>query len=431
MRKYIFYASIFVLLVLLLGLALVHAYLAPGDDPADDGLAAPDQALLGYFEPDYERSRAEFRRLATGLQEEHRGVERGAIVVPGQRDPAAGAPATLEALGDLTIDWVYVPAQAQPRRLLIVTSGIHGAEGPVGSAVQRYFMDAVLPRTALDEMSVLLVHALNPFGFRHTRRVAESNVDLNRNFDIAPDLFALQNPGYRAISGVLNPDTPVDLGSLESRLFAERAVLLIARHGMSALRQAVLQGQYEIARGVYFGGHAFEPHKAGLESLLERIIRGHGAVMLIDLHTGYGQRGTLHLYPNPPATEAIERDTEAVFAGYHIDWPHRDENFYSTTGGLIDWVGKLLDRDTQRYVPMVFEYGTLDSHTTPGAIDSLQRIVLENQGFHHGHASPSDEAEVRRRFSEMFYPSSPRWRTQVMATTRDLWPVILGRFAAL
>lgn len=80
---------------------------------------------------------------------------------------------------------------------------------------------------------------------------------------------------------------------------------------------------------------------------------------------------------------------------------------------------------------MAFEPGTLDSHTTPGAIDSLQRTVLENQGVHHGHASPADEAEVRRRFGEMFYPSSPRWRTQVMAKARDLWPEILGRFATL
>ncbi len=94
-------------------------------------------------------------------------------------------------------------------------------------------------------------------GFRHMRRVTENNVDLNRNFDTVPDLFALQNPGYRTISDMLNPEAPVDLGSLPHRLFAERAVLLIARHGMSALRQAVLQGQYELARGVYFGGRAF------------------------------------------------------------------------------------------------------------------------------------------------------------------------------
>lgn len=426
MRKHIRSALIVVLLVVLLivlGLALGHVYLAPGGDPSDDALAAPDPALLGYFEPDYERSRAEFRRQATGLEEEYRGVERGAIVVPAQGPP--------DARGDLTIDWVYVPAQARPRRLLIVTSGIHGAEGPVGSAVQRYFMDAVLPRTDLDELGVLLVHAINPYGFRHMRRVTENNVDLNRNFDTTPALFALENPGYRAISQFLNPEAPVDLDSLAHRLFAERALLRIARHGMSALRQAILRGQYEIARGVYFGGHAFEPHKDALESLFTRVVRGHGAVMLIDLHTGYGRRGTLHLYPNPPATEAIERDTETVFAGHHIDWPHKDENFYATTGGLLDWVGKLLDRETQRYVPMTFEFGTLDSHTTAGALDSLQRAVLENQGVHHGHASPVDEAEVQRRFNELFYPSSPRWRTQVMAKARDLWPAILERFATL
>lgn len=421
MRKYV-YASIPVLLLL----ALAHAYLAPsGDDPPDDGLAAPDQALLGYFEPDYERSRAEFRRLAQGLDEAYRGVERGAIAVP------AHGEARGDARGELTIDWVHVPAQARPRRLLIVTSGIHGVEGPVGSAVQRYFMDAVLPRSDLDQMSVLLVHALNPYGFRHLRRVTENNVDLNRNFDTTPALFAQKNPGYLAIRDMLNPEAAVDLGSLQHRLFAERAVLLIARHGMASLRQAILQGQYEIAAGVYFGGHAFEPHRDELERLIARTARGHGAVMLIDLHTGYGQRGALHLYPSPPASEAIERDTEIVFAGHHIDWPHLDDDFYATTGGFIDWVGKLLDPAAQRYVPMVFEYGTLDSQTTPGAIDSLQRTVLENQGVHHGHASPADEAEVARRFREMFYPSSPRWRTEIMARTRDLWPVILGRFATL
>lgn len=425
MRKYI-YASIPVLFVL--AFALVHAYLAPGGDPSDgpsdEDLAAPDPALLFYFEPDYERSRAEFRRLATGLDEAYRGVERGAIDVPGQA--GAGDPR-----GAPTIDWVYVPAQSEPRRLLVVTSGIHGVEGPVGSAVQRYFMDAVIPRTDLDELGVLLVHALNPYGFRHMRRVTESNVDLNRNFDTTTALFARKNPGYLAIRDVLAPEVPVDLGSLGHRLFVERALLLIARHGMASLRQAILQGQYEIPAGPYFGGRAFEPHKEGLERLITRVARGHGAVMLIDLHSGYGRRGTLHFYPNPPASEAIRRDTELVFAGHHIDWPHLDDDFYETTGSFIDWAGELLDPATQRYVPMVFEYGTLDSQTTPGAMDSLQRIVLENQGVHHGHASPGDEAEVARRFREMFYPSSPRWRTEIMATTRDLWPEILARFATL
>lgn len=415
MRKYVICSLLLVAALAVAG----HLYLAPGGAPSDDGMATPDAALLAYFEPDYERCREAFRAQAGRLSAAYRDVERGAIEVPSARDT------------DLTIDWVYVPAQSRPRRLLILTSGIHGAEGPAGSAVQRHFMAEVLPTVDLAEMGVLLVHALNPFGFRHMRRVTENNVDLNRNSDVTPALFARENPGYHTISDLLNPEGVADLGSLDHRLFAERAVLRIVRHGMPALRQAALQGQYQLPHGIYFGGRDFEPQKAGLEALLRRVTAGQAAVMAIDLHTGYGERGTLHLYPNPPLVPRILEDTETVFAGQHIDWPQNDPMFYVTTGGFIDWVGKLLDLETQRYVPIAFEYGTLDSQTTAGALDSIHRLVIENQGWHHGHATPEDEAEVRRRFREMFYPSSPAWRTDIIVDTAALWPGVLARFGAL
>lgn len=415
MRKYALYSLLAIAAIAIAG----HLYLAPGGAPSDDHLAEPEPALLAYFLPGYDDSRAAFRALAERAAARYRDAERGAIAVPSARDT------------DLTIDWLYIPAQAQPRRLLILTSGIHGAEGPAGAAVQRHFMTEVLPEADLSEMGVLLVHALNPFGFRHMRRVTENNVDLNRNFDVTPALFALENPGYRTISPLLNPEDPVDLHSLEHLLFAERSVLLILRHGMPALRQAALQGQYELARGIYFGGETFEPQKTGLETLIRRVTAGYGAILAIDLHTGYGARGTLHLYPNPPLVPRILEDTEAVFAGHHIDWPQKDPHFYETTGGLIDWIGKLLDLEAQRYVPIAFEYGTLDSQTTAGALDSIHRLVAENQGWQHGHETPADEQEVKRRFREMFYPSSPRWRTEILRDTAALWPGVLERFGAL
>ena len=66
-------------------------------------------------------------------------------------------------------------------RALIVSSGLHGVEGPFGSAVQV----AALPHlAALHEsgMRVVLIHALNPYGFAWGRRVDAANVDLNRAF---------------------------------------------------------------------------------------------------------------------------------------------------------------------------------------------------------------------------------------------------------
>ena len=88
-----------------------HVYLAPGRTPPDGGLAAPDEALLTYFEPDYVQSRAAFRRLCGPLTAGYRDVECGAIPVPSRGDE------------NLTVDWVHIPAQAHARRLLILTSG--------------------------------------------------------------------------------------------------------------------------------------------------------------------------------------------------------------------------------------------------------------------------------------------------------------------
>jgi len=292
-------------------------------------------------------------------------------------------------------------------------------------------MDQVLPSADLDELSVLLVHALNPYGFAHMRRVSENNVDLNRNFDVSPSLFEQKNPGYTAVSDIINPSGPVDLGSLGHRLFAEQAVYEIVSQGMAALRQAILYGQYEHPKGVYFGGTAFEPQRALLERLFKRLMADQEAILLIDMHTGYGVRGVLHLYPNVPANDRIFADTEAVFAGHHIDWPQKDDSFYRIRGDFTDWVGRLVDLDRQRWIPMAFEYGTLDSQTTAGAIDSLHRTVLENQGYHYGYASPADKTEVERRYREMFFPSSSRWRSKILRDTAALWPGMLERFAAL
>jgi len=64
--------------------------------------------------------------------------------------------------------------------MLVLISGTHGIEGFAGSACQAGILHAGIelpPDTGL-----LLVHAINPYGFAWGRRVNEDNVDLNRNF---------------------------------------------------------------------------------------------------------------------------------------------------------------------------------------------------------------------------------------------------------
>src|SRR5512143_2900367 len=68
--------------------------------------------------------------------------------------------------------------------LLILTSATHGVEGYCGSGAQiGLLQDERFVRGACDAgVAVLFVHAVNPYGFSHGRRVNEDNADLNRNF---------------------------------------------------------------------------------------------------------------------------------------------------------------------------------------------------------------------------------------------------------
>ena len=70
------------------------------------------------------------------------------------------------------------------------------------------------------------------------------------------------------------------------------------------------------------------------------------------------------------------------------------------------------------YLNMTFEFGTMDSQTTMGAIKSLHNVILENQGVHFGYKSKEDERIIKHRFLEGYYPSSRPWRSKAIADAR-------------
>eukprot|EP01032_Pedospumella_encystans_P016815 gene16815-19167_t len=79
---------------------------------------------------------------------------------------------------ELAMD-VAVQGPADAAQVLMTTSAVHGIEGFCGSAIQTGLLHSLsLP----PGVAVVHVHAVNPHGFSHARRVNEDNVDLNRNF---------------------------------------------------------------------------------------------------------------------------------------------------------------------------------------------------------------------------------------------------------
>ncbi|KAL7488896.1 hypothetical protein ACHAW6_014492 [Cyclotella cf. meneghiniana] len=117
---------------------------------------------------------------------------------------------------------------------IIHSSGVHGVEGYLGSAIQLRFLHELIIQNEkrLDSQQdtgstdgelrqVLLIHAVNPHGMRHHRRTNENNVDLNRNALSAEEWKSIRSrdpnfSGYVDLDSILNPFLPVRNGELFS-----------------------------------------------------------------------------------------------------------------------------------------------------------------------------------------------------------------------
>ena len=370
--------------------------------------------LLSYYPKSYNYARQEFIKKSEKVIKEHPRAHLFSFKVPSKID------------SDLTIEALYVRAKKQ-ERLLILSSGIHGVEGFVGSAIQDMFIDKFLSDSMLQNTGVLFLHAMNPYGFKYIRRVTENNVDMNRNSSTNDSLFKIVNTGYAKVKDFINPTNPVNLSSYQHRFFFLRAMNMVRKASIPVLRQAILQGQYQYKNDLYYGGQSFEPQIKEITPFLDSICKPYKFVMEIDLHTGYGKRGVLHLFPNP-VPEKIKKLTEEIYKGYHIDWGD-NKDFYIVTGDFINFIAEI--NDDKKYIPMTFEYGTLNSQTTIGSIKSLHRMIMENQGFHFGYKSKRDSLKVRKKFIEMYYPSSKSWREQIMDETIEMFKTILPRFETM
>ncbi len=405
----------FIIIVLVIGI-LGYSYISFNSYAPADPEVQVDKNVQHYFHNSYVESRKAFLAEAKKIEAKFDSVQIFSRKVPSRIDT------------NLTIDFCYIPAQGKTDKLLIITSGTHGVEGYVGSAVQQMLMSEILTPEKVDNVGILLVHSVNPFGFKYIRRVTENNVDFNRNCDINKSLFLSKNEGYGKLIGMLNPTGKVNAGSIKNKFFMLVAINQLLKKSMASLRQAVLQGQYKYKNGLYFGGFSFEPQLAILGNVFKTISTDYSTVFNIDLHTGYGARGVAHLFPNPIDDKKIKSGLETIFKGYEINWGDSDD-FYIINGSFTDYIGKLLNDKT--YFPMVLEYGTLNSQSTVGSIKSIHNMILENQGFHYGYKSSSDSIKVMQSFIEMYNPSSEKWRTKIINDSKILFRKTLKNYADL
>lgn len=308
-------------------------------------------------------------------------------------------------------------SKTNQKKLVIISSGLHGIEGYVGSAIQRALIENKLITNSPLSFDLVLVHALNPWGMQNKRRVDAVNIDLNRNFSASTDIFSKENDDYMEIDSFLNPKEKLDIGVFSHLHFLYQSVRLILDYGIETLRKSILLGQNQQPRGLYFAGKTSTLLKSKIDRLMDGFSNEYNTILWIDLHTGYGAKGKLHLLANDSESSNAQRLAQ-IFKKTPVEFGNQ-KNFYRTDGDLITYL-------TTKIFPhsivtgVVFEYGTLDSQTTWGSIESLRRMVLENQSYQMGSVDSVSKAQANQIFQSMFFPQDDEWRTNVDTATKNI-----------
>lgn len=346
------------------------------------------------FPPTYRRSREMLLARASALASTH------GVVIDSRAIGARGPEGET-----LAIDCCVFGAR-RPRRAVVLSSGLHGVEGFAGAAIQHRLLAGRLASLRLPpDAAVLVMHALNPYGFAWLRRVNENNVDLNRNF--RDDFDGEASEGYAELEPLLNPP---DLEPDGEQARWQALGAWIAHHGERDFQQVVSEGQYRFPGGVQFGGAGPEAASSNLLGLVSDWFGALESLAWIDIHTGLGTPGDHQLLSGSmPGSAALEfersvfgAEVVAVAGGNAVSPPVR--------GMLADAVARRLPAGC-RSAFISPEFGT----------HPLARVLraVRADNWLHAHGRPSDPGEaltraIKAELLEAFRPEDPRWRERVV-----------------
>jgi hypothetical protein len=298
----------------------------------------------------------------------------------------------------LATDVAIVGSPDAPTRLLVI-SGTHGVEGFAGSMCQTEWLreGASVP----DDLAVVLVHAINPYGFSWIRRVNEDNVDLNRNC-IDFSVGVPENPGYDQLAAALVPATWD-----ESTQQATNGTLLefATEHGFDALQEAVSKGQYRHDTGVFYGGTRPVWSQRTLEAIARETLTGAQRTGIIDLHTGLGPFGVGELIASHPDDAGKARLGSWYGDGSYTLPAEGTSVSADVSGDVLDaldgWV------ESPEVTSICIEWGTVDIIEVSNA--------LRADAWLHAHGDPrgSEAGPIKAGLRAAFAPDDPDWAGMV------------------
>ncbi len=331
---------------------------------------------------------------------------------------------------DLTIDILAADPLVRRDKLIVLSTGLHGIEGYLGSALLELFFDEYLAQLDPKNTGLLLIHAINPWGMKHWKRTNPANVDLNRNF-INGDFAALQsfNSDYFALSSFFNPRCPPAGLALANIRFASQTIHKLITLGARRVREAALMGQYQQPDGIYFGGKEIQPETSAMMNLYRQAFPGYAEIVHLDMHSGYGPRDQMTLVTSPHEKMSAKQ-ISARFGIPRVAMANPEE-FYTMQGDMTDWEYQLIAKEFPdvKFFGAACEFGTFGESIVQGA-RSLRITILKNQVNLYG-ASPQTGDWVEREYRELYLPSEPDWLEKALIDARRAFSALVAPASTL
>ncbi|HEY5346952.1 MAG TPA: DUF2817 domain-containing protein [Rhizomicrobium sp.] len=284
------------------------------------------------------------------------------------------------------------------KKALLLISGTHGVEGYFGSGVQTGLLREGL--AAPKDARIVLLHALNPYGFAWDRRVNEENVDLNRNFvDHARPPVNIE---YELLKSAIAPRdiSPEAMAAAEAMLdgYAQS-------HGAFELQDAITRGQYRHADGLFFGGARECWSAKMLRAVLGEDLARVKELTVLDFHTGLGTSGAGELIVEDlPGSAAHDRALRIWGAAARSSTAGESVSAILTgtiEQGLQSWLGEA-----------AMTFAVLEVGTCPDVLTALRR-----DNWLHNFAAPDEAAlagaGIAREMRDAFYCDEPEWKRAV------------------
>eukprot|EP00928_Gymnodinium_smaydae_P055524 TRINITY_DN3903_c0_g1_i2.p1 TRINITY_DN3903_c0_g1~~TRINITY_DN3903_c0_g1_i2.p1 ORF type:complete len:436 (+),score=77.14 TRINITY_DN3903_c0_g1_i2:80-1309(+) len=402
--------------------------------------APSDAEVAACFSESYAEAREKFRKAAAVVKAELHALE-----------------VTADASGKYIMDIAVL--RGRGKGLVVVSSGTHGVEGYAGSAVQVRILRQIQAMTTPLEVTVVLVHAVNPYGMAHFRRWNENNVDLNRNA-LLPEQFkklAEQDSlhaTYMRFDKLFNPSRPPGCFYRSVGVWIQMAMNLVA-HGLRNIKTALVAATYRQSRGLFFGGQELQRSHQVLRDFMVKHFSDVKAssVSWIDVHTGLGPCGvdvlmgsskdktemdallpkrpgvcdgfqSLDTNRNTDETIALRCDKSGEDAARAIGGgPVTQAAGYELTVGVLngEWVSSFFRPGSGRALLLTQEFGTVRN------LSVAKALMLENVGYHFDR----ENHEFWRTYTrDAFYVRTPTWKRCIVTRGEEVFWTLIDRSEA-